>query len=124
MPNTEWIAGLSPEALREEDRCLDELRQLNRQRQTDLEERYDTQAQNEPIPDHILPGLARYVTRGIVPGSFMRAMLCNDLAGAVNSADSDNIRKIPAIYGFFYQYIPSAAWGREDKLRKWVQSKQ
>jgi len=34
------------------------------------------------IPDHLRDGLVRYFSDGILPGGFLQAVLCNDLAQA------------------------------------------
>lgn len=108
---------ITPAALDDEDLCLAELRRLNRERRVSDEPAFD------PIPEHILPAIARYLVRGVVPGSFMESMLTNDLRGVMQNADDQNIRALPAIWSFCYNNIPSAAWGSPSNLSKWVRSK-
>jgi hypothetical protein len=108
---------IAPGALEDEDLCLAELRRLNKARKLNEDPRFD------PIPEHILPGLARYLARGVVPGSFMEAMLTNDLRGVMQCADDQNMRALPAIWSFLYNSIPSSAWGSPDNMHKWVESK-
>lgn len=109
---------ISPAALDNDDLCLAELRRLNRERYVNG---YDVS--QDPIPDHILPGISRYLTRGVEPGSFVTAMLTNDLRGVMQCADDQNMRALPAIWNFLYNNIPSSAWGSPDNLHKWMQAK-
>ncbi len=97
---------LSPAALENEKDCLAGLRQINA-------------AKKNPIPDHVLPGLARWLVNGIVPGSFLEAMLSNDLRGVMQSADDENLQRIPDIWNFLYMEIPSSAWGSHERMVKW-----
>lgn len=109
---------IAPGAIDDEDFCLAELRRLNKERKLNDDPRFD------PIPEHILPGIARYLARGVVPGSFVEAMLTNDLRGVMQCADDQNIRAIPAIWSFLYNNIPSSAWGSPSNVSKWVRGRE
>ena len=63
------------------------------------------------IPQNIKDSLDRYVNEGIMPGSFLRAVLTNDLAGAVFKADSKNLAALKDIMLYVYNEIPANAWG-------------
>jgi hypothetical protein len=55
-----------------------------------------------------------------MPGSFLTAVLENDLAGAVGQADWQNIEVLPAIVAFVYRNLPSPCWGSKDKVEAWL----
>lgn len=72
------------------------------------------------IPDGMAPGLLRYIRYGIEPGAFLSAVLCNDLRGACERADSQNIKMLPAYVSYLYNEAPSLCWGSEEKFRSWI----
>ena len=63
------------------------------------------------IPQATKDSLDRYVNEGIMPGSFLRAVLTNDLASAVFKADSKNLAALKDIMLYVYNEIPGNAWG-------------
>lgn len=73
-----------------------------------------------PCP-HMDGALRRYLEHGIAPGSFMVALLSNNLKEAVGRADSMNRLKIVEWVEWLTQYAPSAAWGSEERVRAWVE---
>jgi hypothetical protein len=76
------------------------------------------------IPDRMMPGILRYVHGGEHPGDFLTAVICNDLKMAVDAADEENMRNLPAYVGYFYNRAPSACWGSAEKMRDWMALKQ
>jgi hypothetical protein len=72
------------------------------------------------IPPDTLDGLARYVNHAIEPGSFLTAVLENDLREACARADLDNMRSLVALVCFCYNNIPSAAWGSPERVEAWL----
>ena len=75
---------------------------------------------NELVPAHMHGGLIRYLEQGIMPGGFLSAVLTNDLKRACASADHINIRRIPDIVSFLYNFAPGPCWGSEEKVTEWV----
>ena len=75
------------------------------------------------IPDRMLDGIKRYVEDGIIPGSFLRAIIENDLRNAVGCADDENLVNIPAYVSYFYNETPGACWGSKEKMKRWVEYK-
>ena len=71
------------------------------------------------IPNHMHDAVARWITRGIEPGSFLSAVICNHLAGAVANADEDNLIALHSWVIFFCGYAPSGCWGSPEKFSKW-----
>jgi hypothetical protein len=75
------------------------------------------------IPEHMIGGLRRYIEDGIPPGSFLRAVLCNDLRRAVECADSANIHRLPDYIRFLYAHAPVGSWGSTDDYVEWINHK-
>jgi len=72
------------------------------------------------IPDRMMDGITRYIERGVIPGSFLQAVITNNLAEAVGQADHENINNLPAFVNYFYQHAPSACWGSQEKMQSWA----
>lgn len=75
------------------------------------------------IPDLTKNAINLYIEKGIMPGSFLYAVLTNNLFDAVGSADSYNMIELPNIVKFIYNEVPSSAWGSKDKVTTWVNYK-
>ena len=65
-------------------------------------------------------GLKRYVELRIKPGSFLCAMLQNDLTEAVGRADSFHRARLADIATWLYNNIPSDSWGSPESFAKWL----
>ena len=72
------------------------------------------------LPVHIRDGMQRYIEQGIEPGSFLTAVLCNDLMGAVGKADEVNLPKLWQICSFLYNDAPSPSFGSVEAFRAWI----
>ena len=72
------------------------------------------------VPEHIQGALKRYIDRGLEPGSFLGAVLSNDLIGAVVRADAVNKPAIPDIVTFLSLYVPAACWGSKTAYWDWM----
>lgn len=72
------------------------------------------------VPPHMLEGLLRYIEHGIAPGSFLMAVLQNDLKEACVRADEVNLRSLPAYVTALYNYAPEACWGSPQKVNEWM----
>lgn len=64
--------------------------------------------------------LDRYAKDGIETGSFLRAVLENDLFQAVHRADSDNLRDIQQITEYVNWELPAGCWGSKEKVQAWL----
>lgn len=75
------------------------------------------------IPEHMHEAVIDWVERGEPHpsqlGSFFRAVLTNDLAGAVSRADHMNGVCLREWALLLYNDIPRACWGSEEKLIAW-----
>jgi len=76
------------------------------------------------IPVYMRSGIANYVLRGIEPGSFVKAVLQNDLRCAILRADDINQHLLPDYVRFMCNYLPSAAWGSFEKYNAWIKDIQ
>ena len=70
---------------------------------------------------HMADGMRDYVMRGLQPGSFGTALLSNDLAGAVGSADFYNRDLIPQWVEWMVSRLPAGCWGTPAKVRAWCE---
>ena len=73
----------------------------------------------EAIPPHMREGLVRYITTGVITGSFLSAVVSNDLQGAVGNADSENLPLLPLYVQWLYNRAPMPAWGSPSNLTEW-----
>ena len=74
---------------------------------------------NYEIPERMVASILRYVESGIRPGSFLRAVICNNLKGAVGQADNENLKNLPAFINYFYNQAPASCWGSYEKMIAW-----
>lgn len=72
------------------------------------------------IPERMMGGIKRYVEHGIEPGSFLTAIIQNDLKTAVAHADNENMQNLPAYVSYFYNECPLACWGSPHKMEAWI----
>jgi hypothetical protein len=72
------------------------------------------------IPDYTFEAIQRYVADHIPPGDFLRAVLTNDLMGAMERADDNNREALFEICSFIYSEVPSLCWGSEERVRLWL----
>lgn len=72
------------------------------------------------IPEPMMGAIERYIEQGIAPGSFLTAVICNDLREAVGRADDENLRNIPAYVAWFYNEAPGGSWGSRERMEQWM----
>lgn len=75
------------------------------------------------IRDDMVAGIRRYVDEFITPGSFLQAIIENDLKTAIEQADEENLRNIPAFVSYFYNETPRECWGSREKMLAWLQKR-
>jgi len=71
------------------------------------------------LPEHIRHGVRRYIEHGILPGDFLRAVICNKLKESFMFADDTNILRMQDIVSFFYNEAPIACWGSSKDMLAW-----
>jgi len=74
------------------------------------------------IPEHMRDGARLYAERGVHPGSFLTAVLTNDLVGAYRCADQINAAAMRAWVSWMYNELPMGAWGSHEKIDAWCES--
>jgi hypothetical protein len=72
------------------------------------------------IPHHMRDAVAAYIMHGQIPGSFLQAVICNDLAGACRKADDINVTHLRDYVRFFYNNAPSGVTGSVEAMNKWA----
>lgn len=73
------------------------------------------------VPEHTQAGMVRYVTFGILPGRFLRAVLSNDLMEAGRMADDENRRRLFDYVMFLINYAPGDCYGSPGVMQAWQQ---
>lgn len=82
--------------------------------------RADKLRHEHPIPLHTEEGLKRYAVDRLPTGSFLQAVLSNDLKGAVVQADDMNQRALQNIVIWVMNVLPSQAQGSREKYLAWL----
>lgn len=72
------------------------------------------------LPEHMQGAAQRYVEKGLHPGDFLTAVICNDLHGAVAHADDDNARALKEWVQFFYWEAPGQCWKSKEAMFAWM----
>lgn len=85
---------------------------------------YRTKLRTAGVPEHMHDGIVLYLLHGYQPGSFMTAVLENDLKEACMRADDENRRAIYQHVAFLYNYAPSNAWGSPARVADYMQDMQ
>jgi hypothetical protein len=73
------------------------------------------------VPEHTQDALRNYVEHGLEPGSFLTAVLTNDLFGALGRADYMNKVYLEEICRWIYNEIPADAWGSREAVDLWIE---
>ena len=71
------------------------------------------------IPERMRPGILRWIEEGIIPGSFLQAVIENDLKSTMMSADIENACIISSYVHFFYNHAPGGCWGSKERVKEW-----
>lgn len=72
------------------------------------------------IPDYMWDGIADYILRGTPPGSFLRAVITNNLKEAAFQADDTNRNLLYNYATLFYWHAPSNCWGTTENYNEWT----
>lgn len=76
------------------------------------------------MKESTLGGLVRYRDEHCPTGSFIRAVLENNLMEALGRADEENLRDIMEICRFLYWNMPSVCYGSPKKVEMWLQTRE
>lgn len=72
------------------------------------------------IPRHMMEAMIRYRDHHIPVGDFLQAVIRNDLSEATGRADETNLWIIPIYVNWFYNEVPSPAWGSKEAYQFWL----
>lgn len=75
------------------------------------------------VPSHTQEAFEDYILRGYPPGSFITAVLCNDLVGAVHRADHVNKEYLVNIVKWMFNVPPRECWGSQKAVTEWLADK-
>jgi len=70
----------------------------------------------DAVPLHIRKSIDRFVEYGVPVGSFLWAILTNDLFGAIQRADEISLSHLHEICAYVYNAVPSSCWGTDEKV--------
>ncbi len=73
-----------------------------------------------PIRNDLYGALERYLNNGIMPGSFLTAVLENNLMETFRRADIDNEANLKNIVGYIYNHLPRTSWGSSEKVKAYL----
>jgi hypothetical protein len=78
------------------------------------------QAAHETLPEHMAQSVIDYFEQGYSPGDFFRAVLENDLVGAVSHADEINKHALPQYVQWLYWHPPGRpnGWGSHEAVQR------
>lgn len=68
----------------------------------------------------LVEDLAAYVTQRRPMGSFLTAVLENNLAEAIGRADESSLANLFLIVAHVYNELPSTCWGSSAKVSAWL----
>ncbi len=77
----------------------------------------------EMLPEHMRDAMRFYIEDRIKPGSFLTAVLENDLMEACARADHINLRRLHDFCLFLYNFAPGGCHGSPEKVRAWLERK-
>lgn len=72
------------------------------------------------IPAHLRPGLRAYLVDREPVGAFLRAVLVNDLQGAVSRADDETYPALREIVAFVHMHAPPGSHGSYQAYASWL----
>lgn len=74
------------------------------------------------LPRHMQAGAKLYVEHGLAPGSFLCAVLSNNLTQAYARADDVNTAFMRDWALWLYNDCPRDAWGSPDAVTEWIEA--
>ena len=76
------------------------------------------------LPPDIQDGFRIYIERHVLPGSFVRACLENNLTMAFGKADEINRERRSDIVRFLHNEAPGTCWGSRERVKAWVEARK
>ena len=84
--------------------------------------KWDDDANWDLIPEHCRDGLRAHIEKGRKTGSFLAAVLSNDLMEAATRADRENLAALNGYAIFLLNYCPRDSHGSREKMEDWRKS--
>lgn len=75
------------------------------------------------MKENIKAAIDRYVKRRCPTGSFLRAVLENNLMEAIGRADDENRVSLFEICSYIHNKCPSICYGSPKKVKEWLNPK-
>lgn len=72
------------------------------------------------LPEHMRGAADLYVQKGIPGGSFLTAVLCNQLVDAYARADDANTAAMSSWASWLHNDAPSGCWGSAERVKAWI----
>jgi hypothetical protein len=72
----------------------------------------------------LIESINLYVQHKIEPGSFLRAVLENDLKESFGRADEINRTRLFEIVKYIYNHVPMNVWGSKEIVQKHLDSRE
>lgn len=72
------------------------------------------------VPCHLQDGITHHCLAGRPTGSFLTAVLCNDLFQAVCRGDDQSLAGLKSTVQFLHNYAPPGCWGSPAKCANWI----
>ena len=89
-----------------------------------MSDNYTQKMIDHGVPEHLHDGLRLYLEHGVPPGSFLLAVLTNDLFEAMGRADEESRRGLFNLVSFIYHAVPTSAWGTAEKVRAFMSERR
>ena len=72
------------------------------------------------VPVHMVGGLQNYFCHHLRPGSFLEAVIVNDLKASCMLADETNRHHLWDYIHLFQAHAPTEAWGSPIRFNEWI----
>lgn len=72
------------------------------------------------VNDYVQQALVNYFVRKLPPGSFLTAVLSNDLVDAAGRADHINTENLASIAKWVANRAPTGSWGSREHVASWL----
>jgi hypothetical protein len=76
------------------------------------------------IPEHMMSNIQGYLEGIEYLGGFLFAVFSNDLFGAVQRADNENLALLPVYVKFIYNKCPIGSHGSAEIVKAWTEKKE
>ncbi len=70
------------------------------------------------LPRVFASAVKQYIEKGLFPGAFLQALVCNDLSRTVYLAHS-RFTELVLLVRFFQNKAPAACWGSSEAMELW-----